>query len=196
MESVHTIYNLAVGVTDDMILGRRVLSALAVPLSIVNLTESVNLLGWSAGVNRINDLSKTRQIALAYDRLEAFQCSWDDARWITRRIEKLTRADWKEIVASTNTPKAVQQIMLEKMISRRNSLVQHFGLASTVGLLPVTADRGAHTLAAACGATAASVKSAAATGAALVTAVQQFTRVLVERTTRRRFVGCKAVAQE
>ena len=120
MNSNHIIYNLAYGVTPDMIQGRRLLSALAVPLAIVNLTESVNMLRWNAGVVSNN------RVALYLDKMEEFQCTWDDARWIARRIEKLTRDDWKDIVTSTNTPKAVQQIMLEKIISRRNSVMKLF----------------------------------------------------------------------
>ena len=125
MNSNYIIYNLAFGVTPDMIQGRRLLSALAVPLSIVNLTESVNMLRWNTGVIANN------KVALYLDKpVEEFQCTWDDARWITRRIEKLTRADWKEIIASTNVPKAVQQIMLEKVISRRNSAMKLFKIDS------------------------------------------------------------------
>lgn len=120
MNSNYIIYNLAFGVTPDMIQGRRLLSALAVPLAVVNLTESINMLRWNAGV------VANKRVALYLDKLEEFQCTWDDARWITRRIEKLTRPEWKEIVASTNTPKAVQQIMLEKIISRRNSVMKLF----------------------------------------------------------------------
>lgn len=120
MNSNHLIYNLAFGITPDMIQGRRLLSSLAVPLSIVNLTESVNMLRWNAGV-----ISNNR-VSLYLDNLDEFQSTWDDARWISRRIEKLTRADWKDIVTSSNTPKAVQQIMLEKIISRRNSVMKLF----------------------------------------------------------------------
>lgn len=120
MDSNHTIYNLAVGVTSDMIQGRRLLSSLAVPLSIVNLTESVNMLRWNVGVKDGNG------IALFHDQLSEFQCTWDDARWIARRVEKLSREDWKEIVDSTNIPKAVQMILLEKLISRRNSAMKLF----------------------------------------------------------------------
>lgn len=120
MDSNHLIYNLAVGVTSDMIQGRRLLSSLAVPLSIVHLTESVNMLRWNAGIKNGQD------ITLFHDQLDQFQCSWDDARWITRRIEKLTRLDWKEIVESTHVPKPVQQILLEKLISRRNSVMKLF----------------------------------------------------------------------
>jgi hypothetical protein len=132
MNSNVNIYNLAFGVTPDMIQGRRLLSSLAVPLSVVNLTESINMLRWNAGVVANN------RVSLYLENLEEFQCTWDDARWITRRIEKLTRADWKEIVASTNTPKAVQQIMLEKIISRRNSVMKLFKIDAEQ--LPVESD--------------------------------------------------------
>lgn len=120
MDSNNSIYNLAVGVTSDMIQGRRLLSSLAVPLSIVNLTESVNMLRWNSGVLTNN------QVVLFHDRLEDFQCTWEDARWISRRIAKLTRDDWKQIVESTNIPKSVQMILLEKILSRRNSVMKLF----------------------------------------------------------------------
>jgi hypothetical protein len=120
MNSGHSIYNLAYGANPEMIQGRRLMSALAIPYAIVNLTESVNMLRWNAGVVANN------RVVLYFNKAENFQCTWDDGRWITRRIEKLSRADWKEIVASTNTPKAVQQIMLEKIISRRNSMMKLF----------------------------------------------------------------------
>lgn len=120
MDSNHTIYNLAFGVNSDIVQGRRLLSSLAVPLSIVNLTESVNMFRWNVGVKTQDNIN------LYHDQLEEFQCTWDDARWISRRIEKLTREDWKEIVASSHTPKAVQQILLEKIISRRNSVMKLF----------------------------------------------------------------------
>jgi hypothetical protein len=120
MESTHIIYNLAVGVTFDMIQGRRLLSSLAVPLTIVNLNESINMLRWNAGV--VNN----KQVMLFHDQLDQFQCTWDDARWITRRIEKLSREDWKEIVDSSELPKGVRMILLEKLISRRNSVMKLF----------------------------------------------------------------------
>lgn len=125
MDSNHLIYNLAVGVTSDMIQGRRLLSSLAVPLSIVHLTESVNMLRWNAGIRNGNEIS------LFHDQLGEFMCSWDDARWIARRIERLTRDDWTEIVEGTHIPKAVQQILVEKLISRRNSVMKLFEIDHT-----------------------------------------------------------------
>jgi hypothetical protein len=120
MESHHEIYNLAVGVTGEMIQGRRLLSSLVVPLSLVNLNESVNMLRWNAGY--INN----KEIVLDHDRLEEFQTSWDDARWIARRIESLKREDWEEIVEGSHVPKIVQMILVEKIISRRNSIMKLF----------------------------------------------------------------------
>lgn len=124
MDANHIIYNLAVGVTPYMIQGRRLLSSLAVPLTIVNLEESVNMLRWTAGM--VNN----KHIVLFHNNLDDFQCTWDDARWAARRIEKLTRADWKDIVESTQIPKAVQQVLLEKIISRRNSIMKLFKIDS------------------------------------------------------------------
>ncbi len=122
MDSNHTVYNLAVGASMDMIQGRRLLSSLVVPFSIVHLSESVNMFRWNAGVKNGNE------IMLFHDQLSDFQCSWDDARWITRRIEKLTREDWKEIVEGTQIPKPVQQILIEKIISRRNTVMKLFNI--------------------------------------------------------------------
>lgn len=120
MNSNHLIYNLTAGVSEGMPSGRRLISALAVPLSIVNLEESVNMFRWNVG------RKEAGEIELFTNNLDLFQCTWDDARWISRRIEKLTRADWTEIVASSNTPKPVQQILVEKIISRRNDAMKLF----------------------------------------------------------------------
>lgn len=118
--SNNSIYNLAYGLHSNDIQGRRLMSAISVPHAIVNLAESVNLLRWNVGVIQNN------KIALDLNKLEDYQTTWDDARWITRRIEKLTREDWKEIVASSEIPKVVQQVLLEKIISRRNNMMRLF----------------------------------------------------------------------
>lgn len=122
MNAHHLIYNLAFGVTSDIVQGRRLLSALSVPMAIVNLTESVNMLRWNAGV------VSNKRIQLYLDKLEDYQTTYDDGRWAARRLEKLTRDDWKEIVASSHVPKAVQQVMLEKILSRRNSIMKLFDI--------------------------------------------------------------------
>ena len=132
MQSNNLIYNLAFGAVNEMIQGRRLLSSLAVPFSILNLSESVNMLSWSAG--RVNN----NQIMLDLNNLSDFNCTFDDGRWIARRIEKLTREDWREIVASSEVPKPVQQVLVEKIISRRNSVMKLFKIDAEQ--LPVTAN--------------------------------------------------------
>lgn len=120
LDANHIIYNLAVGVTEDMIQGRRLLSSLSIPLTVTNLEESVNLFRWGACAEN------NKRIALTHRDQEIFQTTWDDARWATRRIEKLTREDWKAIVAASQIPKVVQQVLVEKIISRRNSMMKCF----------------------------------------------------------------------
>ncbi|MGE3608248.1 MAG: hypothetical protein AB7I27_01575 [Bacteriovoracaceae bacterium] len=120
MESDNRIYNLAMNVTSDMIQGRRLISSLVVPFTIVDLLESVNLFRWSAGV------VDNKNVILDYDQAKEFQCSWEDARWMSRRISKLTRADWVEIVEASQLPRPVQMILVEKIISRRNTIMKLF----------------------------------------------------------------------
>jgi hypothetical protein len=117
MDSNHSIYNLAFGITPEMIQGRRLLSSLAIPLGIVNLSESINLMSWH-GAHVAN-----KNLILDLDNLNEFQCSWDDARWIGRRLARLSRDDWKQIVSSSHTPAPVQQLLLEKILSRRNVIL-------------------------------------------------------------------------
>ncbi|MBY0515921.1 MAG: hypothetical protein K2P81_03360 [Bacteriovoracaceae bacterium] len=119
MEGMPLIYNLAMGpITNDLIQGRRLLSSLVVPLALTNVPESVNMFRWSVG-NIADNL-----VSLQLDYADEFDCSWEDARWIGRRIEKLSRADWEDVVASSHVPKPVQMVMLEKLIGRRNNLVK------------------------------------------------------------------------
>jgi len=133
MPAQNIIYNLATGpIMSDIIQGRRLLSSLIVPLTITNLSESVNMLRWTSGVVADNELN------LAVDDPDRFQATWEDMRWLGRRIEKLKRLDWEEIVESTGLPKPVQMILVEKIISRRNSMMKLLQLDAKE--FPVTSD--------------------------------------------------------
>lgn len=119
MPAYNIIYNLATGPIDaGIIQGRRLLSSLIVPLTITNLSESVNMLRWTVG--RIED----NTLQLDIDNPERFETNWEDIRWIGKRIEKLKPSDWEEVVESTHLPKPVQMILLEKIKSRRNSMMK------------------------------------------------------------------------
>lgn len=117
MPSQDFYYNLAMGfLTDEIIGGRRVLNSLLIPYSLVNLPESVNLLNWNIGrvVNK--------QLVLDYDIAQNFSTSYEDAKWMTRRILKLSREDIFEIVKKSYFPKEVELVLTEKLIARRNHL--------------------------------------------------------------------------
>lgn len=111
------LYNLALG--NDLAAigaGRRVINSLVLPYAVMNIPESVNILNWSAA--RI----VSNHVMLELDKSTSFNCSYEDALWIFRRIEKLTRDDWKEIVDDSGLPASVRAILIEKLIARRNSL--------------------------------------------------------------------------
>ena len=117
MDSDISMYNLSLGHDlGEEARGRRLLRALIVPYALTNIPESLNLMSWkSARVvsgNILLDLKKSLR----------FNADRFDAAWISRRIFKLSRGDWKQIVAASNLPPSVQSLVLEKLIARRNSL--------------------------------------------------------------------------
>lgn len=117
------IYNFSFGYMDkSLVRGRRLLNALIVPYNLVHFPESINLMPWTAG-RIINN-----QVYLAHPNNADFSTTWEDARWITRKILSLDKQDWKEIVEASQTPISVQVILLEKLLSRRNSLTQLLNL--------------------------------------------------------------------
>ncbi len=117
MPSQDIYYNLAMGfLTPEIIGGRRILNSLLVPYSLANIPESVNLFNWNAG--RIVN----KQLLLDFEIAENFNPSFEDARWITRRIVNLSREDFSEIVKKSYFPKEVEIVVTEKLIARRNQL--------------------------------------------------------------------------
>jgi len=55
-------------------------------------------------------------------------CSWADARWMALRIAKLSRADLERCFAESGWPSFAQKVAVERLISRRNELIQPFRL--------------------------------------------------------------------
>ncbi len=127
MDDQDRAYNPAMGFfPSDTIAGRRVISALVIPLSLVEVPESMNLFSWNTGQ------IESRQLRLDYPSGSEFPCGLDDARWMTKRIAHLTREDWKEIARAAQVPDSVAQLFVEKTISRRDHLVKVFKVASKV----------------------------------------------------------------
>jgi len=123
LPSQDIFYNLALGfLPNQVIKGRRILNSLLVPYSIVYVPESVNLLNWHAG--RIIN----KQIKVEFDSAENFSTTFGDAKWITRRILKLKRKDWEQIVYNAHFPLEVQMVLVEKLVARRNHFKNLLGI--------------------------------------------------------------------
>jgi hypothetical protein len=115
------IYNLASGVMPPEIhMNRRLLKAPYIPMALVDTTESINLFPWQAGRNVLNHikLNHTQDLDTSYN------ASWEDARWIGRRMAKFTRQDFVEIVTKASFPPEAEKLLIEKIIARRNDLME------------------------------------------------------------------------
>lgn len=96
--------------------GRRLINALIVPYNLVDVVESVNGFRWHSAQIKSNALY------LPIKDYEVFATTLSDAKWITKKILKLSREDYKEIVSGIGYPPDVQALLVEKLISRRNEL--------------------------------------------------------------------------
>ncbi len=99
---------------------KRSFNSLLVTYSILNYSGSTNAYEWWAGK------LVSQNIFLDYGSAPQFEMDYKDGQWMLRRLSKLTRNDWEEIVKASELPGAVQRIVLEKTISRYNSLVSLF----------------------------------------------------------------------
>jgi len=109
--------------------GRRVLRALIVPFVLLDINESANLFSWEMG----KFLSEA--VLLTHPYAQNFgEATYDDARWIARRISRLTRQDWEEILRAGRYPEDITALLTEKAVARRNHMVQLFDLSMDHGL--------------------------------------------------------------
>lgn len=112
-------YNLAMGVPPRS-LSSRTLRSLIVPYAILDVGESANKVPWNVG--RVED----EHYLLPHFTLAQMNATTDDVLWMIRRLEDLTRKDFADIVEKAYYPQPVEKLLLEKIISRRNSLIKLF----------------------------------------------------------------------
>lgn len=123
-EANESFYNLSNGYLSgsEIIRGRRLLNSLIVPYALVNVQETVNGFSWIPG-RILND-----HVLLNVDYPEEFSTPLEDALWILKRIARLKRQDFEEIVRQSHFPEDVGRLLIEKLISRRNWLISNFNL--------------------------------------------------------------------
>jgi len=127
MEAQQTIYNLALGsIPSGVIQDRRIFNSLLVPFTLTDVPESVNLMSW----NGFSIMSNN--IRFDYEANEDFTPSFDDVRWIARKLGKLTRQDFLDVAHYAHLPPSVETLVAEKLIARRDVLMALVDLPFTM----------------------------------------------------------------
>jgi hypothetical protein len=112
-------YNTALGVPPRG-LRSRTLRSLLIPYALLDLGESINQLSWKVG------REDNGEITLPHFTPAQMNCTIDDARWMLRRLARLTRAEFEQIVQQSFFPSETTKLLVEKLINRRNSLITLF----------------------------------------------------------------------
>lgn len=121
LEMNSNIYNLAMGtIPSQIIQNRRVLNSLLIPYSFIDLKESLNGFSWDLG--RIFN----NQVLLSGSGTDQFATTYHDALWVLKRLRDLTREEISEIVRYSYFPQEVAALLIEKLISRRNAILEKF----------------------------------------------------------------------
>lgn len=116
----YDFYNVAMGIPTQTI-NSRTLRSLIIPYSIADLPESVNKFSW------VNGKVDNQSAILTHFTANDFTTSIDDAVWMLRKLNQLTRDDFKAIVKEAHFPSEIVPLITEKIIARRNSLNRVFG---------------------------------------------------------------------
>ncbi|MBC7537779.1 MAG: hypothetical protein H7281_03100 [Bacteriovorax sp.] len=117
--SENDFYNIAMGVPTQTI-NSRTLRSLLIPYSILDLYESINKFSWVDG--KVDN----RAAVLAHFTGNDFATTIEDAQWMIRKFNLLSRDEIKEAVDHSYFPQEISSVVLEKVISRRNSLNRLF----------------------------------------------------------------------
>jgi hypothetical protein len=117
--SENDFYNVAFGVPTQTI-NSRSLRSLLIPYSLLDLYESVNQYSW------VNGKIDNNAIILSHFTGNDFATTLEDAQWMVRRVNLLTREEIKQAVDLAYFPNDVAAVLVEKIVSRRNSLNKLF----------------------------------------------------------------------
>lgn len=96
----------------------RSLRATLVPYSFVAINESIN--AFSRSMTKMYD---GEYIFKHFQEKSSFNASLDDIKWIARKLAKLTQEDLHEVIKYSYFPFPINDILLEKLVQRRNRLM-------------------------------------------------------------------------
>lgn len=97
--------------------------ALIVPVVLTDIPETPNR--YSPKVGAIF----SDNVVLTHDSARSFSAATiEDARWLVRRIAKLSEQDWIEIVTAARLPPEIDQLVYAKLIHRVHNLLELFSI--------------------------------------------------------------------
>jgi hypothetical protein len=103
---------------------RRIFRALIIPFLLTEFPEKVNQYAW--GVGRVF----SEGVWLEYVYADAFpDATYADLKWAVRKVAQISRSDLVASVSDSLLPADITQLLGERLVSRRNSLVEVFGLS-------------------------------------------------------------------
>lgn len=90
---------------------------------------------WNPVLKKWGDSIRFKYYGARYTKALS-ETTWDDARWTVRLMSRLSRTQIEDAVKLGGWPEAPGKLLVEKIISRRNVLVEIFDLENEVKLLP------------------------------------------------------------
>lgn len=101
----------------------RAYRALILPFSLVDVPESINRFSPKLG----SVLSG--HVVLTHPSAESFSaCTYEDARWLVRRLAQLRYQDFQDIVKAGAFPVELEELVLAKLIHRAHNALELFNL--------------------------------------------------------------------
>lgn len=100
----------------------RAYRALVVPYVIADVGESVNRFSPQSVAIRGGWAYLNFAFSTDFDNIT----SYDDARWILRKMSELTDADWNDIVAAASFPAQLNELVKAKLLHRYNNMMESF----------------------------------------------------------------------
>lgn len=101
-----------------------------------NYVEGADTFSWDS-VRRYNGSSVDINMYLLYNNSAFKDVTTDDAKWMVRRIARLSKKQIRDAINLGGWPEGPAILLTEKMSNRRNQLVKALGLSSEFGMLDV-----------------------------------------------------------
>ncbi|MDA8792767.1 hypothetical protein N9N67_05945 [Bacteriovoracaceae bacterium] len=111
---------------------RRIFRALLLFYVLTDFPQSINHITWSEGRKFNQNIILNHEQAAAFKNLTP-----EDARWLLHKLSAITKSQIEKVISFTQYPQEVQDVVVEKIISRLNHFFELFNLGSDVQKFPL-----------------------------------------------------------